>query len=118
MKIFDLDSEMRLSLSCKNFLAVLLIFIIVLSVYSNTFDASWHFDDSPNILNNRALHLTHLNWQDIKKTFFASWGGGGKLYRPAACFSFALNYYFGGTEVPGYHIVNIVMHSLSAVFLF
>ena len=118
MKIFDLDSETRLSVSRKNFFAVVLIFIIVLSVYSNTFDASWHFDDGPNILNNRALHLTHLNWQDIKKTFFASWGGGGKLYRPAACLSFALNYYFGGTGVSGYHVVNLTVHLISSLFLF
>ncbi|MBL7224785.1 MAG: tetratricopeptide repeat protein [Desulfobacteraceae bacterium] len=118
MKIFDLDSETHLSLRRKNIFAFFIILIIVLSVYSNTFDASWHFDDGPNILQNEALHLTHLNWQDIKKTFFASWGGGGKLYRPAACLSFALNYYFGRTGVSGYHVVNLTVHFLSSIFLF
>ena len=118
MKIFDLNSEMHLSLRRKNIFAFFIIFVIVLSVYSNTFDASWHFDDGPNIVQNEALHLTHLNWQDIKKTFFASWGGGGKLYRPAACLSFALNYYFGGTQVFGYHLINLTVHFLSSLFLF
>ena len=118
MKIFDLNSETRLTARRKDVFVVVTIFIIVLSVYSNTFDASWHFDDGPNILNNRALHLTHLNWQDVKKSFFASWDGGGKLYRPAACLSFALNYYFGRTEVPGYHVVNLAVHFIASLFLF
>ena len=118
MKIFDLDSEMRLSPCRKNVFAVVALFIIVLSVYSNTFDASWHFDDENNILKNKPLHLTGLNLQNIKNTFFANWNGSGKLYRPVACLSFALNYYFGGTEVHGYHIINLLIHFLSSVFFF
>jgi len=118
MKIFDLDSENRLSLYRKNIFSAVIIFILVLSVYSNTFEASWHFDDENNILNNKPLHLTELNLQNIKNTFFASWDGGGKLYRPAACFSFALNYYFGRTEVFGYHVVNLAVHFIASLFLF
>ncbi|MBW1781116.1 MAG: tetratricopeptide repeat protein [Deltaproteobacteria bacterium] len=118
MNIFDLASETRLSIQRKNIFAIVIIFVVLLSIYSNTFHAAWHFDDGPNILDNRALHLTHLNWENIKRTFFASWGGGEKLYRPAACFSFALNYYFGGTDVTGYHMVNLTIHCLCCVFLF
>ncbi len=117
-KIFDLDSETLLSPCRKNAFAVVTVFIIILAVYSNTFDASWHFDDYSNIITNKPLHLTELNWQNIKKTFFADWHGSGKLYRPMACLSFALNYYVGRTEVSGYHVVNIVIHFMSAVFLF
>ena len=97
---------------------VFAVFIIVLSIYSNTFDASWHFDDEPNILSNKSLHLTELNLENIKHTFTPSWDTGGSLYRPVACFSFALNYYFGKTEVFGYHLVNLTIHCLSAIFLF
>lgn len=70
MKTFDLDSEKLLSLSRKNFFAVVLIFILVLSVYSNTFDASWHFDDDPNIITNKPSHLSVLSWKNTKKTSF------------------------------------------------
>lgn len=52
MKIFNLDSEIRLSPCHKNVFAVVVTFITVLLVYSNTFDASWHFDDDTNILRN------------------------------------------------------------------
>ena len=55
MKIFDLDSEKLLLPLRKNVFALVALFIIVVAIYSNTFDASWHFDDGPNILNNRAL---------------------------------------------------------------
>ena len=118
MKVFDRDAEMRLSPCRRNVFAVVAIFVIVLSVYSNTFDASWHFDDEPNILKNKILHLTELNLKNIKGTFFANWDGGGKLYRPVACLSFALNYYFGGTKVYGYHVINFLIHFLSSIFLF
>ena len=102
----------------RNIFVFLAIFVMVFSIYSNTFNASWHFDDEPNILNNTSLHLTELNLKNIQKTFSPSWDKGGRLYRPTACLSFALNYYFGGTEVFGYHLVNLVIHCLSSIFLF
>lgn len=118
MKIFDPSPENLLSPRRKNGFAVIAIFTIVLSIYSNTFDASWHFDDEFNILKNNPLHLTELSWQNIKKTFFADPYTDGKLYRPVACLSFALNYYIGGAQVVGYHIANLVTHLLSSIFLF
>jgi protein O-mannosyl-transferase len=118
MKFFDLGSETNLSPCRRNVFAIASIFIIIFIIYSNTFDASWHFDDEYNILKNDALQLKELNWQNIKKTFHANWNGRGNIYRPAACFTLALNYYFGGNEVYGYHMVNLFIHFLSSVFLF
>jgi Flp pilus assembly protein TadD len=92
--------------------------VIVLAVYSNTFHASWQFDDKINILTNKPLHLKGLNWSNIKKTFFASLDNGEKIYRPVACLSFALNYYVGKDNVLGYHIVNLSIHLLASLFLF
>ena len=118
MKIFDLNSETRLSPCRKNMFAVVTLFIILLSVYSNTFDSSWHFDDEYSILKNNALHMTDLNWENVKSTFHASSDGRGHVDRPVACLSFAFNYYLGGTEVHGYHILNFMIHFLSSIFLF
>jgi tetratricopeptide (TPR) repeat protein len=111
-------NETSLSQCRKNIFAAVSLFLIILITYANTFDASWHFDDENNILNNKPLHLTELNSQNIKRTFFADWNGSGKLYRPVACLSFAFNYYFGGTKVFGYHLVNLIIHFLSSIFLF
>jgi Tfp pilus assembly protein PilF len=118
MKIFDLESEISLSRYRKNLFVFITLFIITLSIYSNTFSASWHFDDVPNITGNPNLHLKELSWQNIKRTFFANQFEPEQLYRPSACLSFALNYYFGQDNVLGFHIVNISIHFLSAVFLF
>ena len=118
MKTFNLESETHLSACRRNVFVVVTIFIIILAIYSNTFHASWHFDDETNILDNKPLHLNELNWQNIKKTFFAAYYNIGKIYRPVACFSFALNYYFGKDNVFGYHFVNLSIHLLTSIFLF
>ncbi len=118
MEIFNLESETHLSSCRKKVFSIAVIFIIILAIYSNTFHSSWHFDDIPNIIENEALHLNKINWDNIKKTFFASLGGTGKIYRPIACLSFALNYYLGGDNVFGYHLVNISIHIIASVFLF
>lgn len=44
--------------------------------------------------------------------------GTGKISRPLAYFSFALNYYFDGLNVFGYHVVNFLIHFLSSAFVF
>jgi len=118
MEIFNLEPETHLTPCRKNVFAIVTILIIVIAIYSNTLNASWHFDDETNILGNKPLHLKELNWQNIKKTFFASYDNGGKIYRPIACFTFALNYYFGKDNVFGYHFVNLSIHLLTSIFLF
>jgi tetratricopeptide (TPR) repeat protein len=118
MKIFNLESEIHLSECRKKVFVFLALFIIVLSIYSNTFHASWHFDDEPNITANPSLHLEEFSWHNIKETFFSRQIHPRQLYRPMACLSFALNYYFGRDNVFGYHLVNISIHLLTAVFLF
>jgi len=115
MEIFRLESETYLSTCRKNVFSITAVFIMILILYSNTFDASWHFDDEQNILERKAIHLTELTWPQIKKTFFDD---EGKFYRPAACLSLALNYYIGKTNIFGYHAVNIFIHFLASIFLF
>jgi tetratricopeptide (TPR) repeat protein len=118
MRIFDLNSETHLSECRIKAFAFMTLLILILCIYSNTFQASWHFDDEPNILKAKALHLNSLNWSEIKKVFFHEWGDSEKLYRPVSRLSFALNYYFGKANVFGYHVVNMSIHMLAALFLF
>ncbi len=100
---------------------ILLACVIVL-VYSNTFNASWHLDDQPNILNNDYLHLNSLSFADLINTLYTNVNKPGelndKMYRPVACFTFALNWYFGKDNVFGYHVVNIAVHIFTAFFIY
>ena len=98
--------------------AIVALAIIIFSVYANTLDSSWHFDDDINITDNPSLHMRELSWKNIKGALFSGRADPSVLYRPVACLTFALNYYFGELDVFGYHLVNIFIHFLASVFLF
>ena len=98
--------------------SVIALSVLILSIYSNSFDCSWHFDDEPNITNNRNLHLEKLTWENLKRALYSDRNNPTVLYRPVACLTFALNHYFGGLNVFGYHLVNLIIHIISSIFLF
>jgi protein O-mannosyl-transferase len=98
--------------------AILSLAIILLGVYGNSFDCSWQFDDAPNITDNPNLHMTKVSWEQINRALKSDRNNPHFFYRPVACLSFALNHYFGGLDVFGYHLVNLIIHFLSSVFLF
>lgn len=92
------------------FLSVLYLTLI----YSNTLSVPFLFDDTYNILDRPELKLTRFTPDAVADTFFK----GKNLYRPISCFSFALNYYIGNHRLPGYHIVNLLIHCITTFFLF
>jgi tetratricopeptide (TPR) repeat protein len=99
-----------------------LLLLLIIPIYSNTLNSAWQFDDKPNIINNDFLHLQNLKPESLIQTFYtnpkAPSNLGKKLYRPVSFLSFALNWYFGREKPTGYHIVNILIHLLTAVFLY
>jgi protein O-mannosyl-transferase len=99
------------SLGC--FLLILLTYL----VYANTFQASWHLDDYANIVRNEKIHLADLSYSSIVKTFYACPWQDDKLWRPVACLTFAINWFFGQNKVFGYHLVNLIIHCAAACFL-
>lgn len=103
------------SRSCFLFL---LFCLFIIACYSNTFTSPWQLDDSPNITENYPLHIDNLQPETLWKTFFANPLSEGQLYRPIACLSFALNWYSGQNNPLGFHIVNLLIHILTAFFLF
>lgn len=95
--------------------ALLSVFLFI--IYSNSFQASWHFDDFANIVENPHIRIKDLSWPSLTQTGYGILGPG-KLSRPVAYASFGLNYYFGGTNVFGYHLVNFAIHVLTAFLLY
>jgi len=78
----------------------LLICAVGTLIYSNTFHASFHFDDINNIVENEAIRdIRNIGavWNFLNRRFI------GYL-------SFALNYRFHRLDVFGYHAVNLVIH--------
>ena len=95
----------------------LIFFLLLLVIYSNSFDCSWHFDDYANIVNNHHVHMQSLSWADLGKSIYGI-VDSGRWSRPLSYGSFALNYYFNGLDVFGYHIVNFIVHYLATFFLY
>jgi Tfp pilus assembly protein PilF len=95
---------------------------LIAACYSNSFKASWHFDDYSNIVNKPALHLEKFSLNSITRTFYSrsenSSAGNEKMFRPLACLTFGLNWYVGQGRVTGYHIVNAFLHILSTYLLY
>ena len=106
--------------SSRKWAAVGLLFVLIFLVYSNTFRASWHLDDYPNITLNNRLHINELTHDGILRSFFANPQPHKfkELYRPIACLTFAMNWYVGKERVFGYHLVNITVHFFTAVLLY
>ncbi len=105
----------------KILLPFVLIALFISVIYSNTLNSSWHFDDYDNITQNSKLHIENLKFDSIVQTLFAMPGGNNdnpKLYRPTACFTFGINWYFGKDDVRGYHVFNITIHILTSFVLF
>lgn len=98
-------------------LPAFIIFILLITIYSNSFDCSWHFDDYANIVNNGAVHIRSLSWGELEKSMHGI-SASDRWSRPLSYVSFALNYHFHGLDVFGYHVVNFIIHYLTAFFLY
>jgi tetratricopeptide (TPR) repeat protein len=97
--------------------AALLLAIALSVAYADTFHASWHYDDYANIVKNPNVHMARISWSALKEALSA--GLHHQLIgRPLAYLSFALNYRFGALDLFGYHVVNLIIHWLAALFVF
>ena len=63
----------------RNLTIFLFLFIFIFSAYSTNHDASWHFDDYPNIVDNPRIHLKDIKYKNVKEALFAGYDGGQYL---------------------------------------
>lgn len=110
----------------KPYVIPLLIALVGLLAYANTFTVPFQFDDDAYVVNNPAIRdfSAFLSPSDIT--------GGSSLtptgIPPALRFAFmtrilgylslAINYRLGGLNVTGYHAVNLLLHILNAWLLY
>jgi tetratricopeptide (TPR) repeat protein len=105
----------------RTFLHILLVSIVGLLIYSNTFHAQFVFDDEPNIVQNPAIKTFRyflepsavMALDEISANFRYAF-----ITRIVGYFTFALNYHFHGLDVTGYHIVNLLVHLLNAILVY
>jgi len=105
-----------------NLSSILLLGIFITLIYSNTFKSAWQFDDFANIVQNPAVHIDNLSPSTLLNTFFHNRledpHMAGRIYRPIANLTLALNWFHGRDNVEGYHVINLIIHLINAFLLF
>ena len=96
--------------------AFLSLLVVLLTIYSNSFNGEWHFDDYANIVENSYIKIKSFSWPEIKNCMYGFTQENPS--RPLSYLSFAINYKIGGMDVLGFHLVNFIIHYLAAFFLF
>ena len=102
----------------KRLQTLLLLFTILLLsvvIYSNSIEVPFQFDGVTRIKNNFDIRMRNLSFESMKK---AAFGPKSVQGRPFGNLTFAFNYYFHRYEFTGYHVINILIHMLSGMFLF
>ncbi len=101
--------------SVRHLIAIGLIVGVALVAYSNTFHVPFHFDDRPNITDNPNVQIRVFSWENIERLIKNTYKESIRVF---SYFTLAVNYYFGGVNVFGYHLVNFFIHIASGIFLY
>ena len=97
--------------------AVLLaILALTVLVYWPGRNGGYTFDDYPNIVDNAALHVTRLDWNDWVAAAMSS--PASALQRPLAMLTFAANHYFTGADSQPMKLTNLAIHLFNALLVF
>ena len=95
----------------QRILHLLLIGILGFLVYSNTFHVPFLFDDESSIVKN-----PHI--RNIGNFLMNSDGYDYNPRRFLAYLTLAVNYHYGGLDVTGYHIFNLLVHVTNALLVY
>ena len=74
------------------------------------------FDDVTSILQNRALAIHSLAWDQLAQAMLSS--DTGPMRRPLSMLTFALNIYFNGLDPSAFKITNLVIHLVNGILVF
>ncbi len=100
--------EQRVSARRQRWICSLTIVVVTAVVYLNSFRGEFIFDDYESILVNEDIHS--LSPAAIQRTY--------GITRMVVAYTIAANYWLGGLEIFGYHLVNLAVHLAAALTLF
>ena len=93
---------------------LLLVVVAAVVAYHNSFSGPFAFDDIAAIVDNPSIRQL---WP-ITRVMAPPLTSAGANGRPIVNLSLAVNYALGGTNVVGYHVVNLLLHVAVALVLF
>ncbi|MGA9855334.1 MAG: hypothetical protein WBR29_08680, partial [Gammaproteobacteria bacterium] len=97
-------------------IAVLTALTLTVLAYVPGLHGPFLFDDVTSILQNRALAIHSLAWDQLAQAMLSS--DTGPMRRPLSMLSFALNIYFNGLDPTAFKITNLVIHLVNGVLVF
>ncbi len=95
-----------------------LLTLLLLLLYWPGFEGQWFLDDFGNIHENPNVHAKALTCDELAPAIHGKDAGRKTIDRPLAYLSLAVNYALGGTDPLGYHIVNFLIHLLTAISIY
>jgi tetratricopeptide (TPR) repeat protein len=109
------DHSGPIGIKRKYLLVIGILVCLATLLYFNSFKVPWQFDDRPNIVDNRGVHLHAFSSDQLLRLLTK---GSLDTIRFFSYFTFALNFYFGKLNVFGYHLVNLLIHITTGVLIF
>lgn len=97
-------------------LALLAALILTVLAYLPGLHGPFVFDDVTNILQNKALEIHSLSWDQLMHAALSS--NAGPLRRPLSSLSFAFNIYFSGMDAGAFKLTNLAIHLLNGLLIY
>uniref|UniRef100_A0A8C5EJU7 Dolichyl-phosphate-mannose--protein mannosyltransferase n=1 Tax=Gouania willdenowi TaxID=441366 RepID=A0A8C5EJU7_GOUWI len=102
-------------------LAKIIVALLALLCFVNSYDGEFVFDDSEAIVNNKDLRpttpLSNIWSNDFWGSNLSS-NSSHKSYRPLTVLTFRWNYLVAGDLHPvGFHVLNIILHALVSILM-
>jgi tetratricopeptide (TPR) repeat protein len=95
--------------------SLLLVFLLALLVYANSFPGAFIQDDHLIVQNNPLVR--DFSIQEILTSGYWHGAANNGLYRPLTLVSFAIDQRLFGNEPWSYHLVNVLLHATISVLL-
>jgi tetratricopeptide (TPR) repeat protein len=111
---------MKNDIFAKPQIHLLIVAIIGLCIYSNTFNSPFVFDDIRFIADNPTIKDLHYfeNPSEVQTLKILPELRHAFRTRILGHFSFALNYKLNGLDVTGYHVFNFIVHIVNALLVY
>ncbi|MDO8496041.1 MAG: tetratricopeptide repeat protein [bacterium] len=111
---------MAMKIIKENWLLIFVLIVVGFSVYAFNLNNPLFWDDTDWIVNNPFVHS--FSWDNIRNWFtqniLAGINQSSNYYRPFLLFTFALNYFLGGENPVGYHLLSNTLHVSNAILIF
>ena len=99
-------------------LTILLIVMIAISIYANSFKNSFIWDDQALVLDNPYIKSTNYIKEIFTKHLFHGSGTVSNFYRPMQSLTLLIDYHFWRLNPFGYHLTNLFFHTLNAILIY